>query len=223
MGCYGFHNLVVYLDGFLLVENSWECCLEGQNILIQLLRRLGFAIAWDKIVGPTQILFFLGVQVDSTDGTMTLPPEKLDQFRDLIIESLNRKCWSLKQLQQLAGKLNWALFIVCGSRVYLHRILDVMQPWGNNRHKLRVPASMQEDLLWWNKFLPIFNGVRVINHDDHFYTAAVDACTAGADWAYVNWAKDYPSLRDSHISVNEAAASLLAIKRWGPPFGKTVK
>ena len=128
----------------------------------------------------------------------------------------------------MAGKLNWALFIVCGSRVYLHRILDVMQPWGNNRHKLRVPASMQEDLLWWNKFLPIFNGVRVINHDDHFYTAAVDACTVegglsfGNDWTYVKWAKDDPNLRVSCINVKEAAASLLAVKRW-PPFGKTIK
>ena len=44
----------------------------------------------------------------------------------------------------------------------------VMWPLQNNRHKIRVLASMQDDLLWWNKFLPIFNGDRVINHDDHF-------------------------------------------------------
>ena len=122
-------------------------------------------------MGPTQKLVFLGVQLDSTDGTMSLPPYKLEQFRDLISESLNRK-----QIQQLAGKLNWASSVVRGGRAYLRRILDVMQPLQNNRHKIRVPASMQEDLLWWNKFLPVFNSVTVINHDDRFYAAAVDAC-----------------------------------------------
>ena len=221
---YGFHNLVVYLDDFLLVEDSYEKCLLGRDILIQLLRRLGFAIAWEKIVGPSQQVVFLGVLLDSTNCTITLPADKLDQFKVLIRESFSRKRWSLKQLQQLAGKLNWASSVVRGGRVYLRRILDIMRPLRNNRHKVRVSASMREDLLWWNKFLSIFNGVRVIKWNSNVYSAAVDACTEGGgmsfdrDWLYVNWAKDYPSLCDSHINVKESASVLLALKRWGPKW-----
>ena len=99
--------------------------------------------------------------------------------------------------------------------------------WQNNRHKIRVPAIMQEDLLWWNKFLPVFNEVRVNNHDDYFYPAAVDTYTVGGglsfgnDRAYVNWAKDYPSLRDSHINVKEAAASQsVGYKKVDSPLAK---
>ena len=227
MAGYGFHNLVVYLDDFLLVEDSYQKCLLGRNILIQLLRRLGFAIAWEKIVGPSQHIVFLGVLLDSTNCTIMLPKDKLDQFKVLIGESLNRKRWSLKQLQQLAGKLNWASSVVRGGRVYLRRILDLMRPLRNNRHKVRMSTSMREDLLWWNKFLSIFNGVRVIKLNSIVYSAAVDACTTGGgmsferDWLYVNWAKDYPSLCDSHINVKEAASVLLALKRWGPQWSNS--
>ena len=50
----GCCNMLVYLDDFLLISESYEECLESLNRLIRLLRDLGFAIAWDKVEGPTK-------------------------------------------------------------------------------------------------------------------------------------------------------------------------
>jgi hypothetical protein len=45
MGRRGYNNLVIYLDDFLVVADTLEECAKVQNLLIRLLRRLGFAIA----------------------------------------------------------------------------------------------------------------------------------------------------------------------------------
>ena len=42
----GFNLLVVYLDDFLIISNSKQECAQALSCLIQLLRRLGFAIHW---------------------------------------------------------------------------------------------------------------------------------------------------------------------------------
>ena len=163
---------------------------------------------------------FLGVELNSIEGTLTLPQEKLDQFRSLIAEALLCKRWSLKLLQRLAGKLNWASSVVRGGRVYLRRILDLMKPLRQNRHKIRASPGMVQDLQWWSRFLEVFNGKRIIHQTVPTYVAAVDACPVGGgmvfqeDWSYVNWSYDFPSISKSHINVKETAATLLAIKRW---------
>lgn len=45
--------------------------------LIRMLRNLGFNISWKKVVGPTQRITFLGVDMDTRDSTLSLGEEKL--------------------------------------------------------------------------------------------------------------------------------------------------
>ena len=54
----GFDNVVVYLDDFLIVEESYERCREAQLALLALLVRLRFLILWKKLVGPSQRVEF---------------------------------------------------------------------------------------------------------------------------------------------------------------------
>ena len=156
----GFPNVVAYLDDFLIIESTYDRCLFAQRLLITILRILGFSIAWDKVEGPTLSLTFLGVLIDTNRACLELPPEKLAQFRTVIKESLSRKRLTLKQLQSLAGKLNWAAGVVRGGRTYLRRVLDAMRPLRAAHHKIVVSDTMRQDLKWWDTFLEIFNGIR---------------------------------------------------------------
>ena len=45
----GFYKVVVYLDDFLIIEASYEWCLEVQSVFLQLLRDLGVSIAWGNV------------------------------------------------------------------------------------------------------------------------------------------------------------------------------
>ena len=60
----GYDQIIVYLDDFLIISESKEQCAEALNCLIQLLRKLGFAIHWGKVVDPTRIITFLEIELD---------------------------------------------------------------------------------------------------------------------------------------------------------------
>ena len=60
------HDLkIVYLDDFLLISKCKHVCAEPLRVLIQLIRKLGFMIHWDKVVDPTTHITFLGIELDS--------------------------------------------------------------------------------------------------------------------------------------------------------------
>ena len=56
--------VVVYLDDFLICEKTKNRCTCALAIrfLISLLRKLGFSINWKKVVDPSQVLVFLGIE-----------------------------------------------------------------------------------------------------------------------------------------------------------------
>ena len=77
----GYDLLVVYLDDFLIIADSLEARAEGLSVLIQLLRKLGFAIHWGKVVDPTTRLPFLGIELDSISMSLRLPTEKFSMLK----------------------------------------------------------------------------------------------------------------------------------------------
>jgi hypothetical protein len=219
----GFDIIIVYLDDFLIVAESEYVCQLCLECLLKLLRELGWAIAWDKVVGPTKIITFLGILLDSTKMCLELPAPKLQKFHDLVVESLGKRRLSLKQLQQLAGKLNWASQVVRGGRTYLRRILDVMQTLKCAHHKALISSEMKADLMWWDKFLKVFNGKSLVLHAAvPIHTVVSDACNIAAgvayngDWAYFNWHLDLPQAVALHINYKETIAVILSAIRWAP-------
>ena len=113
----GYDLVIVYLDDFLIISQSQIECQIALNILIQLLRKLGFSIHWGKVVDPTTKITFLGIELDSVAMMLRLPDEKLQSFKQELQGFLHRKRASKRQLQALAGRLSWAAGVVRGGRV----------------------------------------------------------------------------------------------------------
>ena len=106
------HHVVVYLDDFFVCGPNFESCKSTFDALILMLRSLGFQINWKKIVDPTQQIVFLGVQIDTVAGILSLKAEKLSELVDLLENFKERKRPSRNQLESLAGKLSWAAHVV---------------------------------------------------------------------------------------------------------------
>lgn len=143
----GFNDIIVYLDDFLIIGTSLEQCKLAYDTLLQLLVDLGFSISKHKLVPPTQRLTFLGVQLDTTDCTMTLPAGKLTELQDVVLEFQNKQRASKKQLQRLAGKLNWACRVVYGGRTFLRRILDTLNSLSSSG-KFKLNGKFRSDIMW---------------------------------------------------------------------------
>ena len=173
MGRRGHDLLIVYLYDFLIIANSKEEC--ALICLIQLLRKLGFAIHWGKVVDPTTKITFLGIELDSISMSVRLPSDKLDSLRQELLEFVQRKRASKRQLQSIAGKLSWAASVVKVGRVFLHRIFDQISFLKHASHKTLISLVMRKDFLWWFKFLQTFNGKSTVLDKQPFYGVFTDA------------------------------------------------
>jgi len=216
------YTVIAYLDDFLLIAETHQQCLDGLNTLLCLLRALGFSIAWNKTEGPTTSLIFLGVLINTNSMSLHLPEQKVQKLKSLLACYLTMRRASLRQLQELAGKLSWASHVVCGGRVYLQRIFNTLRPLRLPHHKVKLSSEFRADVEWWLAGLDIFNTKHIISHKSQAIPIFTDACTAGAgmvmplDWAYIDWDLDAPALSAEHINVKETMAVILAIYRWAP-------
>ena len=216
----GFHGIVVYLDDFLIVSRSKEECELAFSTLHELLLDLGFEISPSKVVPPCQQLTFLGIVFDTQTMELSLPKDKLKETKDLVDLFTKRKRASKRQLQQLAGKLNWACRVVHGGRTFLRRIIDCMNLLKTSSAKFLFTPEFRKDLFWWQKFLYQFNGKRLLHDKVPIADVETDASNEAVgfyfrgDWAYSFLPADAPDIAPLHINFKEAFAIFLAARRW---------
>lgn len=215
----GYQNIVVYLDDFFCVAPSYSECCEVQHVLLSLLIKLGFQISWSKVVGPSQCVEFLGVVINTCDCSVSLSDDKLSKLHSKLSSFQLKKRATKRQLQSLAGSLNWACQAIRGGRFFLRRILDSIIKLKCASHKCKLSADFQKDLSWWLNFLHTFNGT-VYYRDVHKVVLHTDACQEGAGmftqgkWHYLNWKMDVPKAKNLHINYKEVLAIILAVKQW---------
>jgi hypothetical protein len=159
-------EVVAYLDDFFLCEHTKARCFEALVTLLRLLRKLGFYINWSKVVNPTQQITFLGIEICSVQMQLRLPQGKLAELSTELSSFMSRSRASKRQLQSLAGKLNWAASVVYGGRVFLRRIIDAFCKLKHKMHKIRLSLDIQEDIAWWHRFMATFNGKSLLLHKD---------------------------------------------------------
>ena len=121
------------------------------STLVKLLRHLGFRINWSKVVDPTQCITFLGIEINTLSMCKRLPDDKVLALRRELEIFSKRTRASKRQLQSLAGKLNFAGRVVYGGRVFTAA-----------GHKCVLSGEVCSGIDWWHKYMAYFNGVALI-------------------------------------------------------------
>ena len=222
----GFMNIVCYCDDFLIIASSKEECRRTMIQLIQTLRKLGFAINYDKVIGPAQVIVFLGIEINTISMAVSLPQNKLDDIKLCLVRTSQKHKISKRALQSLIGQLSWAAQVIQGGKFYLRRLLDRMCTLRRPTHRTRLTKEMCLDLNWWIQFMSSFNGLRKMVDPRPHTAISIDACkqaagghySAAGQIVYTPWETSWPQALGLHINHLEVLALEPAIRQWAPYF-----
>ena len=94
-----------------------------------------------------------------TRWTLEIPTDKLDDISKILNSWLHKKKAKLRDIQSLVGKLNFLATCVRPGRIFMCRILNWLRDIYNENGLIKIPPDVKKDIIWWNMFLPHYNGV----------------------------------------------------------------
>ena len=226
----GLHSLDHYLDDFIMAgEKDSENCQILVDTFSSLCDEVGVPIAENKSVGPTTVLVFLGLEIDSIAMTIRIPLHRIDELRKLLEAMLSKRKVTLQVLQTLVGKLSFFSRAIRSSRAFLRRFYDAMVPLKKPHHRLIINAELRQDLQLWLIFLEDYNGLSYIQDEvwlnsqclqlfsDSCGTASLGCgCYFAGKWAFYQWPEKWCNQKILlDITFLEMVPVLLAIQLWG--------
>ena len=178
-------DLLHYLDDFLTANKFFHVCQEYVTAICNLCKILGVPLAPEKIIGPAQIITYLGIEIDTIEFIIRLPEEKLRELMDTLQVWKDKKKCKKRELQSLIGSLSFACKVVKCGRMFLRRLIDLSTTVTGKNHYIDITAEGRKDIWWWLEFLPTWNGVEVIQSrpilsvDIRLFTDASDVGLGG--------------------------------------------
>ena len=182
-----------YLDDFILVAKDQPSAVLQKELLIANFQRLGVPMEESKLEGPTSCLTFLGIEVDTISLQLRLPQEKLLNLKELLSYNVLRKSMTKKDLQKLAGLLQFATKVVRPGRPFLRRLYAMQEIGSHPNHFIRLNLPARADIMWWFIFVEQWNGVSLLwdiglhNSDLMVYSDASGSWGCGAFYKHHWW------------------------------------
>ncbi len=213
-----------YLDDFVAIfrsDTSPERLVAEANAYIWLTELLGVPRNDSKDFQGTVVTVF-GIEVDTSSFTARLPRNNLEKAILASSKVLSQKVVSYIDIQSLVGFLSFCSQAVRLGRVFMIRLWDFINyyPRDVTRSTLRrIPVWVREDLEWWNKLLPIYNGVLFFDNRNRVtQTLYTDACLYGLSGFYFEGRQAW-----EQVKVNQSDAFCAIVERKSLPASRKIK
>ena len=129
-----------------LSQSSKLACLENFSTLLKVFTSLRVPIVAAKTLGPSQVLEFMGIVLDSTRMEARLPEDKLARISKLLDSFSARRVARLVDLQSLIGTLQFACKVVVPGRTFLQRMINLTRGVPSRFHHIRLNKQFQRDI-----------------------------------------------------------------------------
>jgi hypothetical protein len=160
-------NIDHYLDDFFFAGKAYSNdCLTLMSNFEYVCKDMNIPINEEKSEGPSTVLTYLGLEIDSQKMTVRLPSEKIVKAQSLILDAIGSKKIRLKELQSIVGILNFFTKAIPSGRAFNCRLYQAMAHAKRPHHFIRVNNQMREDLNMWLYFLKNFNGITIFSDID---------------------------------------------------------
>lgn len=221
-----------YLDDFLFLGASGsDECVQLMRGFQDLCEFIGVPLAQEKTMGPCTNIIFLGLEIDTSDMVVRIPPEKIQQLTALLTSSLIKKSLQLQEIQSIVGSLNFFSKGVPNARAFNRRFYDATCGITKPHYHIKLSSGIKEDIMMWLKFLQDFNGVRLIHESEWLSSDNIELYTDSSGnrelgcgaycqghWSYWSWPLGWESSIFKEMSFLELVPILLAMYLWGKKY-----
>ena len=116
----GVQAVYYYLDDFIILgPPGSEVCGESLQILHKVCKDLGVPLPPEKQEGPSSVITFLGITIDTNCQELRLPEEKLKRLLDTLAQWEQKKSCTRKELESLIGSLQHACTVIQPGRTFM--------------------------------------------------------------------------------------------------------
>ena len=173
--------------------------------------------------GPSTMIAFLGIELDTEARTVRLTEDKLRRLQREIRVWRGRKICTKRDLLLLIGQLQHVCCVVKPGRTFLWRMIDLSSVVKELHHRIRLNKGFRSDLQWWFYFLPRWNGHSMMSGvirerwditltSDASGSWGCGAYTSTGEWLQLKWPQSWEGV---HITVKELVPIVVGVARWG--------
>lgn len=152
-----------YIDDFVVVGRAdSDECERSMAAFKETCRVLGMPLDDTKEEGPSEVITFLGIEIDTRRMELRLPQTKLEELRGILKKWRGMKSCRRRDLESIVGSLNHACKVVKPGRAFKRRLLDLMTTVIRGDRQVRLNREARADLEWWHRFGLGWNGASMI-------------------------------------------------------------
>jgi hypothetical protein len=157
-------RLVLYLDDFLIMNETEEGLRSDLKTTLGILESLGFLINWDKSTTiPSKCIEYLGMIEDSERLFFSLPAAKVQDVMDMCKKALADGEVSLRKVTAILGNFTWAIPTIPFAQFHYRSmqnfyITESKRVGGDLNVKCTLSSGSVLDLEWWVSNLSALNG-----------------------------------------------------------------
>ena len=218
--CPGMRNM---LDDFFHVEEG-EFSRANHLILpafLSFFDAMGVPWAAKKTEAPSTKMIILGFEIDTIAMTFQVPEKRMAALREQLPLFKNKSVVSKNEIARLVEVLSWCCFSVRNGRTFLRRLIDLMKTLKEQHHTTILDDSAKQDIEWWIKLAPVFNGTaRIIDPKPLtvLFTrtdSSLPVCAGvwGDKWWFYRFS-ERDDIMFTHISVKELFAVVCNCKTF---------
>ena len=216
---------IFYLDDALTVSGTEADCKESIDIMCSTAERCGFKVNPKKTKGPSRVIEFLGIELNSISGQMKITQERLQEIRSELNEWLGRKTCTKRELLSILGKLQFCSKVVIHGNKFMRRIIELSKRGKRLNSKIRLSKEARKDFSWWAKCMGCHNGIGWFEKSFDaknavlIFTDASDIAMGGVvgnKWTHIAFEGQYHWMLNKTIPWKELAAIVMTLATFGP-------
>jgi hypothetical protein len=225
---------VIMTDDLLIVGSTKAECANNLDEALTILAQLGWVENTKKRELPSQQFVFLGVQFDTVAQTMSISGIRLRVELARLARILNPDLTpTKKQLQSLAGRLEWIASVMPEGRLYISNLYPLINTLAKPHYVTSIPNHVRDDLLWWhNRISHALDSdapswTRIYHSGPPTIARTISDASGSHGYGLVCGNRIFtgewtPSASDESIAAKELIPLLIALRAMGPSLRNQV-